>query len=751
MRIKRFLIYVFCILFECISLHGQKQILVYDSLAGSVVRDVHVELNGEYVDVSDDGGYFYINDSLLNRTLRLTHLGYRTKNVKINKADTLIFLKPIRHSIEDVQVTVYQIPSKIKRLPGSFSFLQAKQVKNNLNTVPADYFNYLPGVYVHQGAYNTNRLIIRGVGSRNPYGTNRIKAYYGDIPLTTGEGISTFEDIDLIAMGSVEVLKGPASALYGSGLGGVLKLNPQKPYMSEKNVTLTTRVGEHGLMKNSASVDFKLKNSTSRLSLVRFHSNGYRENSAYDRYGFYFISNYEKKHSEVNLLINYRDMKAFIPSSLDEETFKNAPYKAAQSWDDVNGYEDYNKLSFGISHTLAYKNMSNKLSLYGHALKSYEVRPFNILDETGGTFGARNLFSVEGDKISAYFVAEYFQEQIDYSIFEIVQGNEGERQNDNLEVRNLMNVAALFKYKPFRRFRIDGGINVNQSYYALTDNFTGDSLDFSNSKTFEPVISPRIGLNYELRESLFLYASVGHGFSIPSVEQTLITDRNYNPDLGPEKGYTFDMGLRKSFLGGLIFIDINGYYMILNDLIITKRIDEELFKGINAGRTDHRGIESLLSVNYYPSMFSILSLEGQITYNYSNYIFKDFSDEGIDYSGNKLPGVPVHKGSIQLRVNSDSGINFSGAFIYVGDQELTDNNELSYPGYVKGDAKIGYSLKDLIKSRLDLEIYFGVHNILNKKYASMLLINAPSFGNSAPRYYYSGSPRNFFGGIEIRF
>jgi hypothetical protein len=49
---------------------------------------------------------------------------------------------------------------------------------------------------MQQSALNTNRISIRGIGSRAQYGTQN-KAYYEGIPLTTAEGSSTIEDIDM--------------------------------------------------------------------------------------------------------------------------------------------------------------------------------------------------------------------------------------------------------------------------------------------------------------------------------------------------------------------------------------------------------------------------------------------------------------------------------------------------------------------------------------------------------------------------
>jgi iron complex outermembrane receptor protein len=52
---------------------------------------------------------------------------------------------------------------------------------------------------MQQGALNTNRITIRGIGSRQ-FGTTKIKAYFDGIPLTTGDGETTLDDLDLASI-----------------------------------------------------------------------------------------------------------------------------------------------------------------------------------------------------------------------------------------------------------------------------------------------------------------------------------------------------------------------------------------------------------------------------------------------------------------------------------------------------------------------------------------------------------------------
>ncbi len=95
-------------------------------------------------------------------------------------------------------------------------------------TLIAFELNRISGVLMQSGTLTTNRIVIRGVGSRSPFGTNKIRAYYGEIPLTDGRGETTIEDIDMSFLGNVDVQKGPNSSLYGAGLGGVILLEDRQ-------------------------------------------------------------------------------------------------------------------------------------------------------------------------------------------------------------------------------------------------------------------------------------------------------------------------------------------------------------------------------------------------------------------------------------------------------------------------------------------------------------------------------------------
>ena len=112
------------------------------------------------------------------------------REIQKETQDTIIHLN-------EIQVDAYQVNTRLQKVPGSISVL----TENEINLSDGNNFtaalHAVPGIYMHSGTYGTSRIVIRGIGSRTPYNTNRIKSYLNDIPITSSDGVSTPEDIDL--------------------------------------------------------------------------------------------------------------------------------------------------------------------------------------------------------------------------------------------------------------------------------------------------------------------------------------------------------------------------------------------------------------------------------------------------------------------------------------------------------------------------------------------------------------------------
>ena len=135
---------------------------------------------------------------------------------------------------------------------------------------------------MQQGALNTNRITIRGIGARSQYGTNRIKAYLCvRLPLSSGEGETTIEDIDLASIGKIEIIKGPNSTSFGSGLGGVIHLFSRETPLLESFGKSAITFGSFGLLQQRLSAGYSDSKMNLFSSYTHLQSDGFRANSSY--------------------------------------------------------------------------------------------------------------------------------------------------------------------------------------------------------------------------------------------------------------------------------------------------------------------------------------------------------------------------------------------------------------------------------------------------------------------------------------
>jgi iron complex outermembrane receptor protein len=669
-------------------------------------------------------------------------------------------------SIDIEQVYIIADVPVMKSLPLPIIQIKQRELQRDAGLNVLSSINRVAGVYVHSGALNTTRITIRGIGNRSLFSTAKLRAYLNDIPLTNGIGETTIEDIDLSIIDHVNVYKGPSSSIYGAGLGGVIQLNTHHNHNSISNqISSGLSVGSFGLFRYTQSIQLSNKEQTASVS-VRYHnthSDGYRDNNEYDREGINIVGVLRADNKNTTTLIaNYSTLNAFIPSSLNINDFTDNPTAAAANWAAVRGFENDDKILLGINHKIDIATLftdyilSNSSSIYTNYRNAYESRPFNILDETSTSIGFRtnvnidklNKLAAPDKKISlqgATAGIEYYNENYQWQTFITDGGNLGNALSNNQEIRSYLNVFLQTRLKIGDRIEAISGLNINQTEYDYEDRFTNDNIDLSGEFSFDFVVSPGLGASYRLSNGNYIYANIGHGFSPPTLEETLTPDGNINPDIRPERGWNFEIGSRGNISKSISY-DISAYHMRIQDLLVARRVAEDQFVGINAGRTDHNGIEA--TVNY-----QILTKKHKLSlfssYALSDHTFIDFVDGEDDFSGNALTGTARHHLNGGLDYNSSFGLYGNMTYKYLSSFPIRDDNSIFSDAYQVLDFKFGY--RKLINEKLQLDIHFGIQNILDERYASMILINASSFGGALPRYFYPGLPRNTYSGVSLKY
>ncbi|MEZ4774916.1 MAG: TonB-dependent receptor [Bacteroidia bacterium] len=681
--------------------------------------------------------------------------GYQTDTVSVSGKDDFIGI-PLTASIGDIDEVVLSAFFSGRTLleqSGGVAVLGEKELHRDAPIIIAPALNRIPGVFMQSGTINTNRITIRGIGSRSLFGTNKIRAYLNEIPLTGGDGETTIEDIDLSLINRVEVLKGPASSIYGAGLGGTINLSTGKPDYRRMKLSTETMAGSFGLLRNVTTWEQSGDQGSLLINFNNTHSDGYRENNSLDRQSVTIMGqSYGSEKDMVSVIASLISMKAFIPSSIDSTTFTDNPQAAAFTWNKTKGYEDYTKAFAGISHLHNFtSSVSHNFSFFGSFRNSWEPRPFNILSEQNQSYGLRNRLVISGNAGNIPFKlqagGEYFSETYDWQTYINVGGlgGLGAILSNNNESRTYYNLFAQTEWALTEKTLLTAGLNFNHTRYLLSDRFTPDSVDQSGEYSFSPTLSPRLSINHRLSPHTALHMSASHGFSPPSLAETLTPEGLINNDIQPETGWNFEVGSRGRLLGERLFYDISLYSMQIRNLLVARRVGNDEFVGVNAGKTDHNGME--LALQYQIVNTRAVALDVFTTYTLTRYRFQEFVDGEADYSGNILTGTPPQVFNAGIDFSATWGLYANANFLYVDAMPMRDDNTRYTQAYQVVNLKMGFR-KDILKT-LTADLYGGIANALDERYAGMILVNAAGVGANQPRYYYPALPRNFFAGIKL--
>jgi len=733
---------------------------VVDLESGASLSNVDIiSLNDNQVFVSTLQGTFEV---LKSGFYLFKKEGYSTVEIEIKNNYQIVQLNIDISELNEVIVSANQLPKRLKKSVATINIISTAEINRTNHTNIAPTLNLTPGVFMQSGALNTNRITIRGVGARNLYGTAKIRAYFKDIPLTNGSGETNIEDFELTSISRIEIVKG-ASSVYGAGLGGIIHLTPQNAYLNQTNINSELSIGSFGLTKGLINFNQGTSKNSFRGIYSNTHSDGYRDNNEYDRQTITINSNhFLNKKDDLSFLVSYVDLKAFIPSSLNETAYINNPSSAAFTWKQSKGYEDSQRGIFGVSWNHQYHNdLKQSTSVFTSFRNGYEPRPFDILDENVFALGIRsrlightNLFEKNLDWTIG---GELFRDNYKYRTLENLYQDypegtgsfEGVPLSDFKEKRSYSNFFFETIYSLSEKTTVSLGLNYNQTSYDLNDRFLAspENPDQSGSFKFKDILSPKFGVSYVISENIAIYSNISHGFSPITLAETLLPDGQINKNLKPETGWNFEIGTRGSIIQNKLLFNLAIYRLDFKNLLVSRRTALDQYIGINAGRTQHDGLE--LTLNYNLLNKGTFSLGSFVSYTLNNYTFKEFIDGDDNFSGNDLTGVP--KDVFNTGLNFDSKIGFYGTFNfqYVGSMPMTDSNSLFSDSYKLANLKTGYKIH--LNEKLSCNVFYGLDNIFDEKYASQILINATGFGGSAPRYYYPGNPVNYYTGININY
>ncbi len=724
----------------------------------SPIENVLVIINEKTIATTNERGNFILPENFdLPLSIIFQHPEYISKPVTLVQTDAVYYLSKTQNLGEVFISSSYQ---KESRVIVPTSKISAEIIENYSPLDLHVSLNRIPGIYVQSGAQNTNRIIIRGVGSRTLYGTDKIRAYFNGIPITNGVGETAIDIFDPDDLENIEIVKGPKATHYGTNLGGTMLLNSKEPIPRTAAVKNNMTVGSFGLFKNSITANLAEEDFSVHFNYDYLKTDGFRDNSNFLRKSYLLTAKYSvSDNSEMNLIFNQTDYFAEIPSSLGITDFTENPENAAFSWAQAQGFEDNKQTlaGLGFSHRFS-ENFSNSSSVFYNYLDHYEPRPFNILDEYTQGFGGRTLFTKSFQAFQnmaelsfggEFYKDEYYWKTIE-NLYEDNNGNgslAGNTLSNNEEYREQLNVFASLLLPFSQKLKAQLGLNFNTTNYDFQDEFNSGESNKSAQRQFEPIFAPNLNMTYQVIQQAKIYGNISRGFNYPNVEETLTPEGVINPDIGPEKGWNYELGTAVSLFKEKLNLNVAGYILEIEDLLVAQRVGDDQYIGRNAGKTSHKGIE--ISLEHTFNLSEKVQLQSFANASFNDHSYVEFSDGDNDFSGNALTGVPDKTISAGINLKHQNGLFLFSNFQHVGEIPMNDANNLYNESYTVANLKTGYTAK--VSRNIILEGNLGVNNIADKKYASAILINATGFGNNEPRYYYPGMPRNYYGGVKLVF
>lgn len=195
--------------------------------------------------VSDVDGKFTLSAPAGVNTLTVSSVGFTTQEIVIgNQTNLTINLQPADYNLDAIVVSASRRQEKILDAPASITLITPEQLKNTAAVTPMANLKGVPGVDIINTGLVQSNVVVRGFnnifsGSLLMMVDNR----YAAVP-SLRANVATFIPTDNIDLERIEVLRGPASALYGPNCSnGVCHMITKSPLTQEKQFMTTASIG----------------------------------------------------------------------------------------------------------------------------------------------------------------------------------------------------------------------------------------------------------------------------------------------------------------------------------------------------------------------------------------------------------------------------------------------------------------------------------------------------------------------------
>lgn len=645
--------------------------------------------------------------------------------------------------IEEIIVSGLKIQQSLEESVLSISVVDAQDISNGRQNLGIDEsLARVPGLFM-QNRYNFAqdlRVSIRGFGARSSFGIRGVKIYVDGIPETLPDGQGQVDNIDINAISSIEVIRGPSSALYGNASGGVINIFTAEPEANSFSVDVGQ--GDFGYRSINFEQNYSQNNHSLALNLTSKELDGYRDNNEHQnqQVSLRLHSDFNSSTSLISSFNYTRQPVSQDPGGINFNQLSTNRSSAYQSNILYDAGESLSQARMGISLIHNLQN-SSQINLRGYTVKRAFVSNLPLknsgqIDLSRDFYGIAGFIQSEHEIRSMPFTLQLGFEsdfQRDHrKRWDNDFGNRGIVRLDQSENVDNIGIYAQTIFSLSDNLILNIGLRNDRLKYDVIDSYF-DNGDESGQLEFSDT-SPMLGLNYGINEKIRLFANFSSSFEAPTTTELAGPYiGGFNTDLKSQSAQSKEIGFRYGSSGSDLYMDVAIFDISVTGELVPYEL--EAFPGRdfyeNAGSSTRKGFE--LGIYYH--LNEELSLN--FAYTKADYVFDEFED----YSGNRIPGLPNSLSFLELIHTNLFGLHTTLNVLSVSDQFANNANSTVNPNYQTANLIIA---KSIMLSRWNLKPYFGIYNLTNEQYNQNVRINA--FGG---RFFEPAPPKNYYLGFQL--
>ena len=582
----------------------------------------------------------------------------------------------------------------------------------------------VPGLAV-DNRYNIalgERITIRGFGARTQFGVRGVHVDVDGVPATMPDGQTTLSHVDPASIGSSEVLRGPASSLYGNAAGGVVRLTTLSPLQLGNDIRLATSVAERGTITTRGSVSGVAGGWGGGARISSLDYRGFRVHSdARDlRGGGQLV--HAGNRDTLRLTLATVDYDADNPGGLTDSASVAAPHTASATNLRYRTGEKGSHRQTGIAWRRSLASWSLDASGWGLSRHLVNPIPLRIIDLKRRAAGARLAIAHGGadDRVSLGAGIEHGSQWDDRRSFSSQDGARGAialDQNERVASDGAFMRTALALTSSVTAL---ASLRADHITFKVDDDLvTATDPDDGGSRTMS-ALSPSVGVAWALTPRFSTYANVATAFETPTT--TELANRpngagGMNPALAPQHVVATEAGVRAP-LGSFGSATVALFDARIRDALVPFEVPtapgRQFYR--NASRTRQSGVEA--SATALLQSWALARVAATLV----NARFAATDPAAGLVAGRRIPGVAPFRTDVSLTAGAGGPLR---AELLAATQSRTpadDANTAWAPGFTVVDLNAGLAPRGI--GGVAVAASASLSNIFNRRYDTSVVPNA---------------------------